>query len=122
MNYTRISADCHIDMPAIPPDPSPANPPPATPPPIPHPTPRGARRGLRARRAGGLRAALAERPRVAEMGRRGPRGAGSGEMEPRGDPVWEPLWAAVNEVGLPVHCHTSPTLPPSVREKAVGKT
>jgi hypothetical protein len=32
--------------------------------------------------------------------------------EPMWHPVWEPLWKAVNEVALPLHFHTFPTLPP----------
>ena len=32
--------------------------------------------------------------------------------------MWEPLWKAVNEVNLPLHFHTFPSMPPSVREKA----
>src|SRR5215468_6543988 len=32
------------------------------------------------------------------------------------------IGAAVNEVKLPLHFHTFPTLPPSVREKATGQT
>jgi len=43
-------------------------------------------------------------------------------MEPMWHPSWEPLWQAVNEVGLPLHFHTFPTMPPSVREKATGLT
>src|SRR5713101_833676 len=43
-------------------------------------------------------------------------------MEPMWHPVWEPLWQAVNEVNLPLHFHTFPSMPPGVREKATGLT
>ncbi len=66
--------------------------------------------------------AVEEVHRVAKMGLRGLELSCSWDMEPMWHPVWEPLWQAVNEVGLPLHFHTFPTMPPSVREKAVGKT
>jgi uncharacterized protein len=56
------------------------------------------------------------------MGLRGLELSCSWDMEPMWHPVWEPLWQAVNEVNLPLHFHTFPTLPPSVREKATGQT
>jgi predicted TIM-barrel fold metal-dependent hydrolase len=43
-------------------------------------------------------------------------------MEPMWHPSWEPLWQAVDEVNLPLHFHTFPTLPPSVRERQTGLT
>jgi predicted TIM-barrel fold metal-dependent hydrolase len=71
---------------------------------------------------GDIPAAIAEVHRVAKMGLRGLELSCSWDMEPMWHPVWEPLWQAVNEVGLPLHFHTFPTMPPSVREKAVGHT
>src|SRR5215475_9176493 len=67
-------------------------------------------------------AAVKEIHRVAKMGLRGLELSCSWDMEPMWHPVWEPLWQAVNEVNLPLHFHTFPTLPPSVREKATGQT
>jgi len=37
-------------------------------------------------------------------------------------PIWEPLWQAVNDVNLPLHFHTFPSLPPGVRERQTGLT
>src|SRR5262252_9192443 len=66
--------------------------------------------------------AVKEVHRVAKMGLRGLELSCSWDMEPMWHPVWEPLWQTVNEVNLPLHFHTFPTLPPSVREKATGQT
>src|SRR5216117_1082397 len=71
---------------------------------------------------GDIDAAVAEIHRVAKMGLRGLELSCSWDMEPMWHPCWEPLWKAVNEVGLPLHFHTFPTMPPSVREKATGQT
>ena len=35
-------------------------------------------------------------------------------------PIWEPLWQAVNEVNLPLHFHTFPSLPPGSARPADG--
>ena len=35
-------------------------------------------------------------------------------------PMWEPLWKAVHEVGLPLHFHTFPTLPPGKLDSQSG--
>jgi len=35
-------------------------------------------------------------------------------------PVWEPLWQAVNDVNLPIHFHTFPSVPPSVIDQQKG--
>ena len=37
-------------------------------------------------------------------------------------PMWEPLWKAVNEVNLPLHFHTFPSLPQHVRDQQTGLT
>src|SRR6266852_3360834 len=44
------------------------------------------------------------------------------DMEPMWHPMWEPLWQAVNDVDLPLHFHTFPSLPPGVRERQTGLT
>jgi predicted TIM-barrel fold metal-dependent hydrolase len=71
---------------------------------------------------GDIGAAVAEIHRVAKLGLRGLELSCSWDMEPMWHPAWEPLWQAVNEVELPLHFHTFPTMPPSVREKATGLT
>jgi predicted TIM-barrel fold metal-dependent hydrolase len=67
---------------------------------------------------GDIDAAVKEIHRVAKMGLRGLELSCSWDMEPMWHPVWEPLWQAVNEVNLPLHFHTFPSTPASVREKA----
>src|SRR6266853_4496364 len=67
---------------------------------------------------GNLDAAVKEVYRVAQLGLRGLELSCSWDMEPMWHPMWEPLWQAVNEVGLPLHFHTFPSVPASVREKA----
>jgi predicted TIM-barrel fold metal-dependent hydrolase len=67
---------------------------------------------------GDIEAAVKEVHRVAKMGLRGLELSCSWDMEPMWHPVWEPLWQAVNEVSLPLHFHTFPSTPASVREKA----
>src|SRR6187455_2452714 len=71
---------------------------------------------------GDIDAAVQEVHRVAKMGLRGLELSCSWDMEPMWHPAWEPLWQAVSEVDLPLHFHTFPTMPPSVREKATGLT
>ena len=67
---------------------------------------------------GDIEAAVKEIHRVAKMGLRGLELSCSWDMEPMWHPIWEPLWKAVNEVNLPLHFHTFPSTPASVREKA----
>ena len=67
---------------------------------------------------GDIDAAVAEIHRVAKMGLRGLELSCSWDMEPMWHPVWEPLWKAVNDVNLPLHFHTFPSVPASVRDKA----
>jgi predicted TIM-barrel fold metal-dependent hydrolase len=43
-------------------------------------------------------------------------------MEPMWHPVWEPLWQAVNEVQLPLHFHTFPSVDPKRRAQHQGET
>ena len=52
-------------------------------------------------------AAVAEVRRAAKLGLKGVEFATSLEMTPLYEPVWDPLWQAVNEVKLPVHFHTT---------------
>ena len=54
-----------------------------------------------------LDAAIAEVERVAKRGAcRGIDIANSSDLHPLWDPHWEPLWAVINETGLPLHFHT----------------
>jgi predicted TIM-barrel fold metal-dependent hydrolase len=71
---------------------------------------------------GDIDAAVKELYRVATVGLRGVELSCSWDMEPMWHPVWEPLWAAVNDVGLPLHFHTFPSLPPSKLEQQKGLT
>jgi predicted TIM-barrel fold metal-dependent hydrolase len=52
-------------------------------------------------------AAVAEVRRAAKLGLKGVEFATSLDMTPLYEPVWDPLWQAVNEVALPVHFHTT---------------
>src|SRR5215204_6574264 len=60
-------------------------------------------------------AAAKEVHRVAKMGLRGLELSCSWDMEPMWHPMWDPLWKAVNDVQLPLHFHTFPSMPPRVR-------
>src|SRR6185437_3952219 len=66
---------------------------------------------------GDIDAAVKEIHRVAKMGIKGLELSCSWDMEPMWHPMWEPLWKAVNDVQLPLHFHTFPTLPPGTIEK-----
>ena len=67
---------------------------------------------------GDIDAAVTEIHRVARLGLRGLELSCSWDMEPMWHPVWEPLWKAVSDVQLPLHFHTFPSTPRSVREQA----
>jgi predicted TIM-barrel fold metal-dependent hydrolase len=71
---------------------------------------------------GDIDAAVKEVYRVANLGLRGMELSCSWDMEPMWHPVWEPLWKAVNDVNLPLHFHTFPSMPPTVVEKQTGLT
>ena len=71
---------------------------------------------------GDIDAAVKEIHRVAKLGLRGMELSCSWNMEPMWHPMWEPLWQAVNEVDLPLHFHTFPSLPPGTAEKYAGLT
>jgi predicted TIM-barrel fold metal-dependent hydrolase len=71
---------------------------------------------------GDIPGAVAEIHRVAKLGLRGMELSCSWDMEPMWHPVWEPLWQAVNDVNLPLHFHTFPSMPPGVREQQTGLT
>jgi predicted TIM-barrel fold metal-dependent hydrolase len=70
---------------------------------------------------GDVEAAAREARRVAKLGIKGLELSCSWDMPPMYDPVWEPLWATVNEIGLPLNFHTFPTLPPTARDKYTGR-
>src|SRR6266478_3175993 len=67
---------------------------------------------------GDIDAAVKEIYRVAKLGIKGLELSCSWDMEPMWHPVWEPLWKAVEDVQLPLHFHTFPSTPRSVREQA----
>src|SRR4029079_19219333 len=67
---------------------------------------------------GDIGAAVKEIHRVAKLGLRGLELSCSWDMEPMWHPVWEPMWKAVSDVQLPLHFHTFPSTPRSVREQA----
>ena len=69
---------------------------------------------------GDIDAAVTEIHRVAKMGLKGLELSCSWDMEPMWHPMWDPLWQAVNEVQLPLHFHTFPTVPPGTIEKHGG--
>jgi len=71
---------------------------------------------------GDIDAAVKEVYRVAKLGLRGIELSCSWDMEPMWHPMWEPLWKAVNEVQLPLHFHTFPTVSPRVFEEHTGLT
>jgi predicted TIM-barrel fold metal-dependent hydrolase len=71
---------------------------------------------------GDVEGAAREVSRVAKLGLRGVELSCSWDMEPMWHPIWEPLWQAVNEVRLPLHFHTFPAIPQSVREQQTGLT
>ena len=66
--------------------------------------------------------AVVEVYRCAKMGLRGIEVSCSWDMEAMWHPYWEPLWKAVNDVQLPLHFHTFPTINPKAREMAKGLT
>ncbi len=65
---------------------------------------------------GDIEAAVGEVHRVAKLGLKGLELSCSWDMEPMWHPVWEPLWQAVNEVQLPLHFHTFPAVPHTIRD------
>ncbi len=67
-------------------------------------------------------AAVKEVHRVARMGLRGVELSCSWDMEPMWHPVWEPLWQAVNDVDLPLHFHTFPSLNRRMADQHQGLT
>jgi predicted TIM-barrel fold metal-dependent hydrolase len=71
---------------------------------------------------GDIDAAVKEIYRVAKRGLRGMELSCSWDMEPMWHPCWEPLWKAVNDVSLPLHFHTFPSLPPGKLDQQTGLT
>jgi predicted TIM-barrel fold metal-dependent hydrolase len=71
---------------------------------------------------GDIDAAVKELYRVATLGLRGVELSCSWDMEPMWHPGWEPFWKAVNDVNLPLHFHTFPSVPPSKLDQQKGLT
>ena len=71
---------------------------------------------------GDIDGAVKEVYRVARMGLRGVELSCSWDMEPMWHPVWEPLWQAVNDVNLPLHFHTFPSLNRRLADQHQGLT
>ena len=71
---------------------------------------------------GDIDAAVAEVHRVAKLGFKGLELSCSWDMEPMWHPQWEPLWQAIDEVNLPLHFHTFPSVPQELRDKYTGLT
>jgi hypothetical protein len=53
------------------------------------------------------------------MGLKGLELSCSWDMEPMWHPSWEPFWKAIDEVQLPLHFHTFPTIAPRARQEAL---
>jgi predicted TIM-barrel fold metal-dependent hydrolase len=70
---------------------------------------------------GDIDAAVKEVYRVAKLGLKGLELSCSWDMEPMWHPSWEPLWKAVNDVQLPLHFHTFPSVPQKVRMQQQGQ-
>src|SRR4030088_2199947 len=70
---------------------------------------------------GDIDAAVQEVHRVAKLGLRGLELSCSWDMEPMWHPMWEPLWKAVNDVQLPLHFHTFPSVSQKVRMQQQGQ-
>src|ERR1700691_1653147 len=70
---------------------------------------------------GDIEAAAKEVYRVAKLGLRGLELSCSWDMEPMWHPCWEPLWKAVNDVQLPLHFHTFPSITPKQRAEVTGE-
>jgi predicted TIM-barrel fold metal-dependent hydrolase len=70
---------------------------------------------------GDIDAAVKEIHRVAKLGIKGLELSCSWDMEPMWHPMWEPLWKAVNDVQLPLHFHTFPSVPPDTIQKHPGR-
>jgi predicted TIM-barrel fold metal-dependent hydrolase len=71
---------------------------------------------------GDVAAAVREIHRAAKLGFPGLELSCSWNMEPMWHPIWEPLWKAVHDVDLPLHFHTFPSLPQTVRDRQTGLT
>jgi len=71
---------------------------------------------------GDIDAAVQEIHRVKDLNLRGIELSCSWDMEPMYHPCWEPLWQTINEVGLPLHFHTFPAVPPSRLSNLTDRT
>src|SRR5437016_2585685 len=146
MRYTRISADCHIDLPMLPPDLFTSNASAAMRDRMPYVAegPDGPYWTCKNGGSFGLvcgvgpsgqkhvpgqnyRVDVMASTGLYEDGKKGLRRPTDPalrvkDMEPMWHPCWEPLWKAVNEVGLPLHFHTFPSLPPGKLDQQKGLT
>src|SRR5436853_4140301 len=71
---------------------------------------------------GDIPAAVKEVHRVAKLAVKGVELSCSWDMTPMWHPMWDPLWEAVNEVQLPLHFHTFPSVDPKLRAQHTGDT
>ena len=69
---------------------------------------------------GDIEAAVAEVYRVAKLSLKRLELSCAWDMEPMWHLVSEPLWKAVSDVQLPLHFHTFPAMPASVRDSLTG--
>jgi uncharacterized protein len=67
-----------------------------------------------------ITAAVNEVHRVAKLGVCGIELSCAWDMVPTYDPQWDPLWQAINEVEVPVHFHSFPSLSPEVLAKSLS--
>ncbi len=70
---------------------------------------------------GDVEAAASEVYRCTNLGIKGLELSCSWDMEPMYHESWEPLWKAVDDVGLPLHFHTFPAVPPAQLVNLTGK-
>src|SRR5438093_494751 len=129
MHYTRISADCHLDLPWMPPDLFAANASPALRDRMPHvaegpdgpywTSKNGASFGLvNGVGPAGQKYVPGQHHRVDVMAATGLYEDGKKGIRR----VSDPLWQAVNDVALPLHFHTFPALPPGKLDQQTGLT
>jgi predicted TIM-barrel fold metal-dependent hydrolase len=71
---------------------------------------------------GDIDAAASEVRRVAKLGMKGVELSCSWNMTPMWHPMWDPLWEAINEVQIPLHFHTFPSVSPELRKQYSGLT
>src|SRR5260370_13877191 len=69
---------------------------------------------------GDIPAAVKEVHRVAKLGVEGVELSCCWKLTPMRQPMWDPLWAAINETQLPLHFHTFPSVDPKLRAQTTG--